>query len=73
MKRLIYPSTASAVAWWEANPNALKADCFAITLPTGQTIYSTEGQWDITIPASLSPSGTAQTFYATQYGLWYRG
>jgi uncharacterized phage protein (TIGR02218 family) len=73
MKRLIYPSTASAIAWWATNPNALKADCFAISLPTGQTIYATSGQWDLTIPESLSPTGTAMTFSAYQYGSWTRG
>lgn len=73
MKRQIYPSTASAVAWWAANPNALKADCFAISLPTGQTLYATEGQWDLTVPAALSPSGTAMTFHAYQHGKWSRG
>lgn len=73
MKRLIYPSTASAVAWWAANPTAFKADCFSIALPTGQILYATEGQWDLTVPAALTPSGTAMTFAARQYGLWSRG
>ena len=73
MKRQIYPSTASAVAWWAANPNALKADCFAIALPTGQTLYATEGQFDLTIPAALSPVGAPMTFHAYQYGAWNRG
>lgn len=73
MKRQIYPSTASASAWWAANPNALKADCFSIALPNGQTIYATEGQLDLTVPAALSPTGNAVTFAANQYGKWSRG
>lgn len=73
MKRNIYPDTGTAVAWWAANPNALKADCFSIALPNGQTIYVTEGQFDLTVPASLSPTGVAITFKATQYGRWGRG
>jgi Phage conserved hypothetical protein BR0599 len=73
MKRLLTPSTASAIGWWNSNPNAIKADCFAISLPTGQTLYATEGQFDLTIPASVSPTGSAITFNALQYGAWSRG
>ena len=74
MKRLIGPSTASAAAWWANNPNAIKADCIAITLPVGQTIYATDGQWDLTVPQSISPiGGNAVTFRATQWGRWSRG
>lgn len=73
MKRNIYPSAASAIAWWAANPNALKADCISVALPTGQTLYVTEGQMDLTVPAGLSPSGNAITFSASLYGKWNRG
>lgn len=57
MKRNIYPSTASAIAWWENNTNALKADLFVISLPTGQTIHATEGQWDLAIAPGMLPPG----------------
>lgn len=74
MKRQIYPNTAAAIAWWAANPNALKADCFSVKLPTSsEPLYVTEGMFDITVPASMSPTGTAITFRATEYGLWSRG
>jgi len=73
MKRQIYPSTDAAVAWWEANPNAIKADCFTIELPNGVILYVTEGQWDVTIPAGLSPTGGSLTFRSSQWGMWSRG
>jgi uncharacterized phage protein (TIGR02218 family) len=73
MKRQIYPNTAAAISWWAANPDAIKADCFTVALPTGQTLYATDGQWDLTIPAGLSPTGAGLTFYAYQYGAWSRG
>jgi Phage conserved hypothetical protein BR0599/Uncharacterized conserved protein (DUF2163) len=70
MKRQIKPTTAAAMAWWAANPNAIKADCFTISLPNGQTIYATDGQWNITVPALL---GGPLTFNAALNGLWSRG
>lgn len=73
MKRLILPDTSTAVAWWAANPNAQVADCFAIQLPTGQTLYATSGQWDITVTGSMSPTGGTITFKSLQYGVWSRG
>lgn len=73
MKRTILPSTATAVAWWANNPNALMADCFSISLPTGQTLYVTNGQFDLTIPAALSPTAQSVTFSAREYGQWSRG
>jgi hypothetical protein len=77
MKRLLLPTPASAAAWWETNPNALKADCFVISLPNGQTIYATEGQWDITFNVEINPvpgaAGTSTTFKALTYGRWSRG
>jgi len=73
MKRTILPSTDAARAWWAANPNALKADCFVITLPNGTNLNATEGQWDVTIPAALCPLDVQVTFAAYQYGVWSRG
>lgn len=48
MKRL-FPS--SLIAFLQENPNCSKADCFALTLPTGTVLYATEGQFDITFQA----------------------
>ena len=71
MKRLM-PS--SLVAFLQSHPNALKADCFAITLPTGAVMCVTEGQWDISFPAGTPGwSGPLNTFKAVQYGSWSRG
>jgi hypothetical protein len=71
MKRLM-PSTL--VSWLTNNPNCIKADCFAIELPTGETLYATEGQWDITFPASTPGwTGAQTTFRSQQYGAWSRG
>lgn len=71
MKRLM-PSTL--ISWLAANPNCTKADCFAITLPTGTTVYATEGQFSITIPSGTPGwSGATTTFHATEYGRWERG
>jgi len=54
--------------------DVLKADLFAITLPTGTVMYATEGQWDITVPSGTGGwSGSTTTFSATQYGRWNRG
>ena len=63
------------IAFLQANPTGLvKADCFTIALPTGQTLCVTEGQWDITCNAG-KPGWTREqtTFKATQYGRWSRG
>jgi hypothetical protein len=73
MKRLIYPSTASAAAWWQTNRNCHRADCLVINLPNGRVLCVTDGQWDITIPEALSPTGAAMTFSANAYGAWKRG
>ena len=71
MKRLM-PS--SLITFLQNNRNCLKADCFAITLPTGVTFYVTEGQWDITFPSGTPGwSGAQTTFSAGQYGRWKRG
>jgi hypothetical protein len=64
----------SLITWLAANPNALRADCFAIALPTGNVLYVTSGQWDITLLTTTPGWGNAQTtFKATQYGRWTRG
>ncbi len=57
-----------------AGRNAIKADCFVITLPTGTVMYVTEGQWDITFPSGTPGwAGGTVTFKAMQYGRWTRG
>lgn len=71
MKRLFPVSLKSFLAtstdWYEA-------DCFIIQLPTGETIYATSGQWDITFRTDTPGwSGPQITFYSTQYGVWERG
>jgi uncharacterized phage protein (TIGR02218 family) len=80
MKRLM-PSSLISFLQTTSHLNVLKADLFAITLPTGTTIYATEGQWDITL-TPYNPStgtgtpgweGSTTTFKATQYGRWSRG
>lgn len=71
MKRLM---PTSLVSFLQTNPNCLKADLFAISLPTGTTIYVTEGQWDITVPSGTNGwTGSTTTFSATTYGRWSRG
>ena len=70
MKRM--PS--ALIAFLQNNPTCHKADCFAIQLPTGQVLFATEGQWDITFKTTTPgwPGGQT-TFSATQYGAWSRG
>lgn len=71
MKRLM-PS--SLITFLQNNRNVLKADCFAISLPTGTVMYVTEGQFDITIKSGTNGwSGATTTFKAAQYGRWKRG
>jgi hypothetical protein len=71
MKRLM---PISLVSFLQTNPNCLKADLFAITLPTGTTIYVTEGQFDITVPSGTNGwTGSTTTFSSSQYGRWSRG
>lgn len=73
MKRLL-PSTL--LTWLQANPTPVKADCFVISLPTGQKLYVTDGQWDVTfLGASGTPgwTGPQTTFLANQFGRWKRG
>lgn len=72
MKRLM-PSTLITFLQG-AGKNCLKADLFVITLPTGNVLYITEGQFDITVPAGTGGwSGTTKTFLSTTYGRWKRG
>lgn len=71
MKRLM---PASLIAFLQTTRNVVKADCFTITLPTGVTMYVTEGQWDITFPLGTPGwTGDITTFKSTQYGRWSRG
>jgi len=74
MKRLM-PSSLITFLQSPAGQNCLRADLFVITLPTGAVIYATDGQLDITLPASTPgwAPGTQQTFSAAQYGRWSRG
>lgn len=75
------PSSLVSYLQTTSAKNILKADCFLIALPNGQTIGITEGQWDITLtqfvasPVSGTPgwTGPTTTFYATKYGVWSRG
>jgi hypothetical protein len=46
--------SAGLIAALQANPNCLKADCFVVTLPTGLTMYVTEGQFDLIIPSGTN-------------------
>lgn len=65
---------AGLITFLQNNRNVLKADCFAVTLPTGTVMYVTEGQFDITIPAGTPGwSDSTRTFKAMQYGRWKRG
>jgi Phage conserved hypothetical protein BR0599/Uncharacterized conserved protein (DUF2163) len=76
MKRLMPSSLVniSGTGFLQTNPNCLKADLFAITLPTGTVMYVTEGQWDITVPSGTPGwTGATTTFLATTYGRWSRG
>jgi uncharacterized phage protein (TIGR02218 family) len=66
--------SSTLISWLQANRNCLRADLFAITLPTGTTVYATDGQFDITVPSgTTSWSGATTTFKATTYGRWLRG
>jgi uncharacterized phage protein (TIGR02218 family) len=71
MKRLV---PASLIAFWQANPNCLRADLFTILLPNGQTITATSGQFDLTIPAGTPGwTGSTTAFSASAFGVWSRG
>lgn len=71
MKRLL-PN--SLVTFLQATPACVKADCFIIELPTGEYLYATEGQWDITfLEGTPGWSGGQKTFRSSQYGKWSRG
>jgi uncharacterized phage protein (TIGR02218 family) len=62
------------ITFLQNNRNVTKADCFAITLPTGTVMYMTEGQFDITFKTSTPGwTGSQVTFKAAQYGRWVRG
>lgn len=71
MKRL-FPS--SLISFLQTNNNCIRADLFVISLPNGQTIHATDGQFDITIPSDTNGwTGSTTTFAAHQYGVWSRG
>jgi uncharacterized phage protein (TIGR02218 family) len=77
MKRLM-PN--SLITYLQSNTNNYVADLFQISLPNGQTINATSGQWGITVPEGtngwVTPSGSnlsTTTFHATDYGVWSRG
>ena len=75
MKRLM-PSTL--IAYLQTNPRVIRADLFALTLPTGTVVYVTDGQFSITVPSGtagfpVSSPAVATTFHATEYGRWERG
>ena len=80
MKRLMPNSLINFLQTTGAN--CLRADLIALGLPTGQTLYVTDGQWDITIPfgtpgwaGNEDPSIGYQTttFSSSLYGRWNRG
>jgi uncharacterized phage protein (TIGR02218 family) len=71
MKRLMHNSLISLL---QNNRNVEKADCFVISLPNGQKIYATDGQWDITFPFGTPGwTGATTTFKARDLGVWKRG
>lgn len=73
MKTLM-PSTLVSFLQTTSAKNILKADLFAIKLPTNTTFYATEGQFPITIPSGTAGwSGSTTTFHAKEYGRWSRG
>jgi uncharacterized phage protein (TIGR02218 family) len=71
MKRLM-PTVL--IDWLLENRTCIKADLFQISLPNGQTINATEGQFDLTL-ATGTPgwTGSTTTFSSTLYGRWSRG
>jgi uncharacterized phage protein (TIGR02218 family) len=77
MKRLM---PTSLIDYLSANTNNFVADLFQISLPNGQTINATSGQWGITVPSGtngwVTGSGSSlptTTFHATDFGIWSRG
>jgi uncharacterized phage protein (TIGR02218 family) len=76
MKRLISTGlvNGSGTGLLQTNNNLGKADLFVITLPTGQVLYATEGQWDITVPVGTGGwPGATTIFHTALYGRWSRG
>lgn len=73
MKRIM-PGTMITFLQSTAGKNCSRADLFAVTLPTGTTVYVTDGQFDITVPSGTAGwAGSTTTFFATKYGRWTRG
>lgn len=75
MKRLMPTGLISFLQTQQAAGNPiLKADLFIIPLANGQTLYATEGQFDITVPSGTPGwNGTTTTFLASEFGTWSRG
>ena len=71
MKRLM---PTGLITFLAANPNCIRADCFTIALPNGQTLYATDGQFSVTIPSgTVGWTGATTLFHASKYGTWARG
>jgi hypothetical protein len=71
MKRIM-PS--SLITFLQNTPNITRQDLFVITLPTGETMCATDGQWDITLLGSTPGwTGGQTTFFSKQFGVWTRG
>lgn len=77
MKRLM---PISLIDYLSANANNFVADLFQISLPNGQTINATSGQWSITVPSGTNgwvtgggSSLPTTTFSAIDFGIWSRG
>lgn len=64
----------SLITFLQSNTNVMRADLFAVTLPTGAVITTTDGQFDVTVPSGTAGwSGATTTFSASTYGRWNRG
>lgn len=71
MKRLL---PASLITFLQNYPNCQRADLFVLALPNGQTVFVTDGQFDINVPSGTPGwGGGATTFLCGTYGHWERG
>jgi uncharacterized phage protein (TIGR02218 family) len=62
------------IAFLSANPNCVRADLFEITLPNGEYLLATDGQFDVTVPSGTDGwTGATTTFSASLWGTWTRG
>lgn len=65
---------ASLITYLQSNPNCTRADLFTITLPNGEYLLATDGQFDITIPSGTPGwNGATTTYSAGLWGNWSRG